>query len=141
MQINFPTLKQLILNADANGKLIIDKHNPDKVSTIVTPFRTVVSKDVADNVVSFFNGEDYTVDEYYNNDYPLSPLYFTIKPNSGSSFSVASSGVTGNVPTSAMDLLVIVSGGTQGIHMYGTSSSILATDIASGKLTNHRNLK
>jgi hypothetical protein len=139
--MDFNTLKQLMLDADRNGTLIIDKHNPDKVSTIFTSFRTVVSQQVADNLVQFIIGEDYSIREYQNIDYPLSPLYYTITPNPGSSFVVPSSGVTGNVPTAAFDTLVIVSGGTAGIHMYGNSSSDIQSKITNGKLTNERILK
>jgi hypothetical protein len=134
--MDFPQLKQLILQAHANGTLITEKHHPDKVSTIYTPYRTVVSKSVADNLESFINSEDYSVHEYHNTDYPLSPLYFTITPNSASTYSVAASGVTGNVPINAMDTLVIVSGGTAGIHMFGTSSSDIVTQETNGRLIN-----
>ncbi len=140
-QIDLERLKQLLLDADSKGKLIIDKHNPDKVSTIITPFRSVVSKKVAGNFVSFINEENYSIKEYNNTEYPLSPLYFTITPNADSSYLIASSGVTGNIPTSAMDTLVIVSGGTKGIHMFGTSSSDILNRITQGILIDERTLK
>jgi hypothetical protein len=139
--MDFKTLKQLMLEADRKGTLIIDRHNPDKVSTIFTEFRTVVSHQVAENLVQFIEDEDYSVREYQNIGYPFSPLYYTITPNPDSSFVVPSSGVTGNVPTEAFDTLVIVSGGTVGIHMYGNSSSDIQSKIANGKLTNERILK
>lgn len=139
--MDFKTLKQLILDADTNGTLITQKHNPDELTTIYTPFRSVVSKYLADNLVSFINSEDYKVDEYQNTDFPLSPLYFTIKPNSGSTFSIPASGVTGTVATSTMDILVVVSGGTIGIHIYGNTTSDITNKISSGKLINKRTLK
>lgn len=139
--MEFNAFKQLIINAHDNGTLITAKHDPDRVSTIFAPFRTVVSKQVADNFLQFINGEDYSVNEYQNTDYPLSPLYYTITPNPNSSFAIASSGVTGSIPTSALDTLIIVSGGTAGIHMYGNSSDDIQNKIDNGKLLNRRKLK
>lgn len=140
-KIDFETFKQLLLDADSKGKLIIDKHNPDKVSTIISPFRSVVSKKIADNFLSFINEEMYSIKEYYNTEYPLSPLYFTITPNPDSSYLIASSGITGNVPSSAMDTLIVVSGGTKGIHMFGSSSIDISNRVIGGTLFNERILK
>lgn len=139
--MDFNTFKQLILSADSKGTLITQKHDPNMVTTINLPFRTVVSKNVADNLIQFINSEDYSVNEYYNANYPSSPSYYTITPNPTSQFSIASSGVTGNIATSALDTLVIVSGKTSGIHMYGNSSIAIQQDINNGTLTNQRKLK
>jgi hypothetical protein len=139
--IDFNELKKLILDADSNGTLIISKHDPDKVSTITTAFRTVVSKNVADNLVQFINEEEYSVEEYQNVEYPLSPLYFAITPNPSSQYTIASSGVTGNYPTSSLDTLIIVSGGSAGIHMYGNSSSDIQSRVTNSTLINKRKLK
>lgn len=134
-------LIKLILEADSNGTLITCKHDPDKVSTIYSSYRTVVSKEVADNLIHFINDGKYSIKEYHNKDFPLSPLYYTITPYQNSQYSVASSGVTGNYPTSALDTLVIVSGGTAGIHMYGNSSSDVQNKVSNMKLVNERILK
>jgi hypothetical protein len=139
--MDFITLKQLILSADTNRTLITAKHAPNNVSTIYSRYRTVVSDQIANNLIQFINDEDYIVKEYQNLDYHLSPLYYTITPKSSSSFNVPSSGVTGNVATSALDTLIVVSGGTAGIHMYGNSSIDISNKITNGKLTNERILK
>ncbi|MBP7506685.1 MAG: hypothetical protein KA807_02585 [Prolixibacteraceae bacterium] len=139
--MDFDKLKKLILDADTNGTLITSKHDPDKANTIFSSFRTVVSKQVADNLIHFINEEKYSIKEYHNTNYPLSPLYYTITPYLDSQYSIASSGITGNYPTSALDTLVIVSGGTAGIHMYGNSSSDIQNKVSSGKLINERILK
>jgi hypothetical protein len=141
MMIDFNTLKQLIISADSNGTLITQKHDPDEVNFIYTPFRSVVSKKIADNLLQFINDEKYSVKEYQNLDKPLSPLYFTLTPYANSQFIVPSSGVTGNIPTSAFDTLILVSGVTKGIHMFGNSSTDIQNKIANGSLINERILK
>jgi|GEM_PF-4816473 len=136
--MDFNTIKQLILSADTKGTLITSKHDPHKVPTIYSSFRTVVSEQVANNLIQFINDEDYIMKEYQNSDYPLSPLYYTITPKSSSAFTIPSSGVTGNIATSALDTLIVVSGGTAGLHMYGNSSIDIQNKITNGKLTNER---
>jgi hypothetical protein len=138
--INLEKLKELILHAHRNDKLITSKHDPDKVSIISTPYRSVVSKQVADNLVEFINEGKYTAKEYQNTDHPLSPLYFTITPSSDSLYQIPSSGVTENHPSSALDTLIVVSGSTAGIHMYGNSSADIQNKISNGKLIDERPL-
>jgi hypothetical protein len=132
--MTFEILKQLLIDADNNGTLLTQKHDPSLMATICKPFRSVLSHDLASNLSNFITSDDYTVYEYENINYPLSPLYFTLTPNQGSGFDIPASGVTVTVATSTLDTLVVVSGGTLGIHMYGESSSNINTMIAGNQL-------
>ncbi|WP_153042541.1 hypothetical protein [Rufibacter ruber] len=138
--MDFQAFKQLILSADSNGTLMSAKHDPNQLSNIYTPYRSVLSHELAAQLTSFLNSENYSVAEYINTRYPLSPLYFTITPKPGS-LTVAASGVTGTIASSILDTLVVVSGGTSGIHMYGEESSKILTMEETGILINKNEIK
>jgi hypothetical protein len=51
--MDFETFKMLLLDADTNGTLMSAKHDPNQVSTIYTPFRSVLSHELASNLTNF----------------------------------------------------------------------------------------
>jgi hypothetical protein len=139
--MNYIQLKQLLLEAAENGTLMTPKHDPDKLGEIFCNYRSVLSDSLAENLLSFINSEDYSAAAYHNNNSPQSPLYLTITPNPQGNFSVPASGVTGHTPTESLDTLIVVSGKTQGLHMFGSSyDEILASEM-SGMLVNKVQIK
>ena len=132
--------KDLIRNlkqAAKNNTLMTPKHNPNNLGTAMKGFRTVLSFDLASNLNSFIDSEDFRVYSYNNSKKPLSPTYIEIIPNSSSGFLIPSSGVTSYSPfaTSALDSIIVVSGKTQGWHMFGESSLNIQNMLNNGDLT------
>ncbi len=117
----------LLVEAAEQGKLMTSKHDPDEIGQFPDdPDRTVLSYDLADNLGRFVRSEKYSVDYYENTRYPNSPDLWVIEPTD-SEFDIPSSGITGDSVSTAigLDRLVVVSGTTQGIHMYGGASAVV----------------
>jgi hypothetical protein len=139
---NLEELKNSILQASQDGSLVTTKHDPYSLAVTYPGFRTVVSHEVADNMDDFIRTGDFTATIFDHLVYPNSPFYCVIKPNPGSLFTVPASGVTGNSVSAStvLDRLVIVSGNTNGLHIYGENNSVIEIKKATGELTNGRTL-
>jgi len=69
--------------------------------------------------------------------YPNSPLYLEIVPNSTSTFTVPASGVASHSPmaSSRLDRIIAVSGTNQGWHIFGEDSQEIQIKISNNELT------
>lgn len=129
-------LKRELKDAVENNTLLSAKHDPNNLSTTYPSFRSVLSHEASASLASFINSEDYTIHEYENQNLLHTSYYMKLIPNSGSSFSVAASGITANSPvaSSKLDSLVLVSGSSQGWHMFGVDSSEIQNKVTNGDL-------
>lgn len=140
--MKFEEIKQLLIESNENEELISEKHDPDRIKDYdEVEWRSVVSKSAKDSMSKFLSEEKYSMDQYKNLNYPNSPLYLTIKPSSDSGMNIPASGVTGSVPTEQFDMLIVVSGSSQGLHMMGDSSSNINKKIRNGQLTHVKKLR
>lgn len=142
MPTNKKDLIRHLKEAAKNNSLMTPKHNPYNLGTVMSGYRTVLSYDLADNLDNFIDSGDFAAVKYSNTNFPNSPLYIEIIPNPTSNYIIPSSGVTSCSPvaTSALDRLVVVSGQTQGLHIYGESSSKIQNKFTNGDLTDKTEL-
>jgi len=121
--------------ANANT-LLIAKHDPEQLCITFDKYRSVISHDLANNLDNFIESNNYEVDSYENKRFPNSPQYYVITPNVDSGFSIPASGVTANsvFATSTLDRLVVVSGASIGLHIFGECSSIISCCTNDGNL-------
>jgi hypothetical protein len=131
--MNIQDFNKLIIAAHTGNTLITSKHNPNQICNFYKN-RSVVAHAVVENFIPFIQGGKYKVKLYHNNNYPKSPLYWTITPNPDSEILIVASGLTGNTPKTALDTLVVVSGSSQGLHMYGTSSGDIWKRVSDQRL-------
>lgn len=136
MTINKEDFKNQLIAADNLGQLLTPKHDPYNLATSYNNFRTVLSYELADNLQSFINDENYTINEYENISFPNSPVYMEIIPDINSGFDIPSSGVTANsvFASSALDRLIAVSGQTSGWHLFGEDSNNINNKVNNGDL-------
>lgn len=133
--MDFSEFKKLLTEANDKGNLITSKHDPNQIDKTFRKIkRSVISHELTNNIEDFINSEQYSVEVYFNNNYPSTPYFFHIEPYPGVLNTVAASGITGNMVTSTLDSLVVVSGVSQGIHMYGIDSYDVLQMEASGRL-------
>ncbi len=80
--------------------------------------------------------DQYSVVEYENPAYQATPKYWEIIPGQNTPFSVPASGVNSFTPypSTALDRLVVVSGSSQGLHLFGEDSSAIQGRLNSGSL-------
>lgn len=140
--MKFKQLKQEILNAESLGNLLTAKHDPTQIISLNSnKSRSVVSHEVAGDLRAFIESEQYSVVEYYNREKPNSPMYWTLNPYPGTLQTVAGSGVTGTAIVRVLDTCILVSGTTQGLHMFAEDSAIIKNRESSGTLYNKRVIK
>jgi hypothetical protein len=135
--------KRHLINAANNGTLMTPKHDPSNIETTFSSHRTVLSYELAADLLTFINSSNYTVTEYENRKLPLAPLYFEITPHSNSGFDVPASGVTAysTFASTAVDRVIAVSGQTQGWHLFGEDSATIRNKIANGDLNKKNDLQ
>ena len=134
MDIN--NFKQQMKTEVSNNSLLTPKHDPNNLSTTYSKYRTVLSHEASSSLATLINSEDYTVHEYENQNPFHGPYYMQIIPNPSSSFSIAASGVTAHSPvaSTALDSLIVVSGSSQGWHIYGEDSLEIQNKVTNGNL-------
>jgi hypothetical protein len=120
-----------------DNKLMTDKHDPNYLMTLRRNDRSVIAAELAPVLPGFFQSGLFTLTHYENTQYPRTPDFFEITPSTPE-FSVPASGVPAfsTTPTSQCDRLIIVSGESQGWHIYGESSANIQRRFACGQLTN-----
>jgi len=124
-------------NEVSNNSLLTPKHDPNKLSTTYSSYRTVLSLEASASLATLINSEDYTVHEFENQNPLHGPYYMRIIPNPSSSFSIAASGVTAHSPVAStvLDSLIVVSGSSNGWHIYGEDSLEIQNKVANGDLS------
>ena len=132
--------KQHLLKVYNEDTLLTPKHDPNNLGTLLIKYRTVVSHDIASKLLEFIDVGIDKVFSYTNNRHPNSSIYIEIVPTQ--QFYIPSSGVTSYSPyaTSALDRIVVVSGRTQGWHIFGESSLNIIQQLTNGDLTNKQEL-
>lgn len=134
-----------LLIAFNNGTLLTPKHDPKNISDpSFASVRSVLSYDLANNLGNFIKEEKFSVEEFKNVNYPKTPGYWVITPNSDSQYSIPASGITATTAGAATedyDRLVVVSGGTLGFHIMGEKHTEIDRKINLNKITNKKRLK
>jgi hypothetical protein len=141
--MTFEDFRKHLIEAANNGTLMTPKHDPNNLGTTVfSSYRTVLSHDLAANLLSFINSGNYTVIEFENKKLPNSPLYFEITPNQDSGFAIPASGVTANstFASTVVDKIIAVSGNTYGWHLFGEDGFIVQHKLNNGDLLRKNNL-
>ena len=129
--------KNHLLSAYQSGQLVTAKHDPDLLHITWDKPRSVLSYELAHNLEDFILNGDFEVHEYENLKFPNSPKYWEITPAPDSTFTVPGSGVQPfhPYPSTVHDRLVVVSGNSQGLHMFAENSSTIQSNCSSGSLT------
>lgn len=124
-------LKKDLKDAVKNKTLLTAKHDPINLGTTYPFYRTVLSHEASSSLETLINSEDYIVHEYENTKSNHNPYYMKIIPNSSSSFSIPASGITAHsvFASSILDSLIVVSGSSQGWHIFGENNSEIANKI------------
>lgn len=122
-----------LLQALASGNLLKPKHSLSSLGTSEPHYRTVVVHDEP-ALRSFFESGSYSVTSYKNNDPRHTDPYYVVTPDDRNV--VAASGVPANVPDPShpCDIFIVVSGSSQGLHIYGESSSTIQAKVNAGTL-------
>jgi hypothetical protein len=130
-------MKDLLKTAAQHNSLLTPKHDPRNLSTTYKSDRTVLSHELAPVVNDFIESGEYILTEYHNNLHPNSPLYLELEPYPDSHFSVPASGViaNSNVPSTALDRIIAVSGTVQSWHVFGEDSNEIKSKVSNGELT------
>lgn len=134
---NKDEFKQHLACAAQRGTLLTPKHHPSGLGTTsYSSYRSVMTPELADQLDQFVASGDYSATLYQNTQFPASPDYVVITPNSGSQFSVPGSGVPPQAPqpTHPLDCIVAVSGQTQGWHVYCENLASVAAKETAGSL-------
>src|ERR1035437_6775684 len=120
-------VENLLFEAARNGTLLTDKHNPASLSAASNSPRSVISDELAPTLGPFILSRNYSIQEYENKTIPISPMYLVITPDSSSQFNVPASGVPAysTVGGAPLDRIIVVSGSSQGIHVFGEHSGII----------------
>ena len=129
---------QLWAQLAKDGELLTDKHDPNDLATPRSKPRSVIAAELAPVLPGFFQSGLFTLAHYENRQYPRTPDYFEITPTTPE-FSVPASGVPpfATTPASQCDRLIIVSGESQGWHIYGESSATIQQRLGCGDLFFH----
>ncbi len=129
-------LKKELTDAVNNNTLLTPKHDPNNLNTIYSTYRSVLSHEASSSLCNLINSGNYTVHQFENTNPNHTPYYMKIIPNSGSSFSIAASGVNANssVASTVLDSLVIVSGSSIGWHMFGVDNAEILNKVTNGDL-------
>jgi hypothetical protein len=122
--------------AAESGELLIPKHNPASLGTVFAQFRTVLSHDMDQNLMTFINSRNYVIRCYQDHDPYHGDIYCEIIP-SDPRYSVPASGVPARSPvaTTVCDRITAVSGADRGWHMFGENSTIIESKVAAGELS------
>lgn len=116
--------------------LITEKHNPYLVANF-TIDRSVLSYSITDNLPRMLSQVQFDVTKCTNNIYGPDSIYYILKPYAGSEFAITASGATNNIILpNTCDLLVLVSGYTQGYHFFGETTQRIAQKLQTGDLSN-----
>lgn len=131
------TLTGSLFAAAEAGTLLTQKHDPNGPPTFDS-YRSVLTHDMSASLDSFLHRGQYAVDRYEDRDYPNGLGLFVLRPQPASGFSVVGSGVpSGTLPSASgesHDVLLLVSGSSQGWHVFSTSSAGVSSMVASGRL-------
>jgi hypothetical protein len=130
----FVQLSQEWAQVAIGGALLTPKHDPNASYQQNVPIRSVVSQQLSSSLESFIVSKNYTVDEYYNpvhNNY-----YYVVTPDPSLGFNVAGYYMlSGSQATgSALNSMIMVSGSTQGWHIFTEASATIAQKMAAGEL-------
>ncbi len=137
--IEFPSKCELISDWNSSavsGNLLIPKHDPNQLSTTYTNYRTVLSYDLADSLMTFLNSNSFTVRCFQDNNPSHGDSYYEIIP-SDPQYSIPASGVPAGSPdpNTVCDRIVAVSGARLGWHMFGENAVNIQNKVAAGELT------
>jgi len=121
--------------AIADDTFVSFKHHPTGLATLQKT-RSVLDPDLVDNLSGFLNSGCYSIAHFTNKAYPTTPDYFVVVPKD-TDFSVPGSGIMPASPSVLWpcDRLVIVSGASQGWHIYAELSSNIKLAQSNGQLT------
>ena len=128
---------KLLEDRAKQGKLMTEKHDPNKLSKSHPKPRTVIASELSPQLPAFIGSLDYEVTHYEHSGFSKNPDYWEIKPMTPT-FSIPASGVPANstTPTTQCDRLIVVSGSAQGLHIFGESRAEIEKKINSGQLKN-----
>jgi hypothetical protein len=120
-----------------NDKLVTPKHDPNNLGEITCPtYRSVLSYELARNLVEVITSENYDAIEYRNLDpkHQRQELIELVFPDN--SFSVPASGVAADssTATEALDRLVVVWNSEGTPKIFGESSQVIEAKCKSGQL-------
>jgi hypothetical protein len=116
-----------------NDKLVTPKHDPNNLGEITCPtHRSVLSYELARNLVEVITSENYDTIEYRNLDPKHQRQELIEIVFSDNSFSVPASGVA--AATEALDRLVVVWNSEGTPKIFGESSQVIEAKCKSGQL-------
>ena len=122
--MTFEDVFTILTNEAQKGTLMTAKHNPNNLGVALESYRSVLSYELAEDLLKFINSKFYSINAYENINLHHGKYYIEIIPNANSGFDVPASGVTAYSPyaTTTLNRLVLVSGYNHGWHLYGESS-------------------
>jgi len=134
--MNKEELIKYLKEAANNNTLLTPKHDPNNLGITFPSYRSVLSHQASSSLQNFINSEEYKIHEYENTKSQQGKYYFKITPNNESHFSVPASGVTAHssFASSVLDCLVVVSGSTQGWHIFGSDHKEIELRVSRGDL-------
>jgi hypothetical protein len=123
-----------------NGRLLTPKHDPNGVFQQPVPIRSVLSQELSASLEAMLASGQYEAHEYYNSRH--SNYYYEIKPDPSLNFAITGYlTISGSQSTgSALDRMVIVSGSSQGWHVFAETSSVIAQRQVTGELVHQAKL-
>ncbi len=129
--MNRDGVKQLLLDAAANGTLLTTKHDPSSVGTAYPGYRSVTVGS-SSGVVEFLQGDQYVMHQY--EDARRRNMYVEIVPHDAAI--VPGSGIPAQSaqPTHACNRFVAVSGAIQGWHIFAEEDSVIQGKLRDGDL-------
>lgn len=139
--MNKGELAKKLEQAAIDGTLVTEKHDPDKLAITKPQPRTVIAGELAPELPALFKSLNFDVTHYENPRYPQTPDLWEIEPKDPR-FSVPASGVPpySTTPSGQCDRLIVVSGSSQGLHIFGESHAELQRRLAAGQLRNPQTL-
>jgi hypothetical protein len=129
-------LQDILLTALHSGNLVIPKHDPDQLHVTWPDARSILAKNLTENMDGFIRSGEFSASAFQNPQHPQTPQYWTLSPSPGSAFSVPGSGVPAYspYPSSNFDRLVVISGYKTGVHMFAENSQVIEVRSGAGTL-------
>ncbi len=136
LNMDLNTFRKQMKTEVSNNSLLSPNHEQNYLSTAYSGYRTVLSHEAYASLAALINSADYTVHECENQNQSHGSYYAGITPNPSSYFFIAESGVTEHLPdaSTVLDSLIVVSGSSQGWHIFGEDSLEIQNKISRGNL-------
>lgn len=126
-------LIDLLKSAVNSDTLLTYKHDPNS-GLVYAKFRSVLTQQASGSLKRLINSEEYDLKAYYDNQHKKH--FYTLLPHDSGSYTTIGLGIPSGslIPTGSLDTFMVVSGSSDGWHIYSEDSAKIQSDAMSNKI-------